>query len=178
MPKKVIQEEIYNPEPELEVEEKPIKISKRTGKPVRPMTEKQKENLTKGRQIAIEKKKELNAGVDLERKARMIKEARNIRQQEKIAQQKKMYEDAVKEDADDEEVIQPKKEKKKKKVVKYIEESSSDSEEEEIIYKQKKKIREKTTSELEENVAKNELKKRLEDVRSSSLSQMLMPSYY
>jgi len=178
MPKKVIQEEIYNPEPELEVEEKPIKISKRTGKPVRPMTEKQKENLTKGRQIAIEKKKELNAGVDLERKAKMIKEARNIRQQEKIAQQKKMYEDAVKEDADDEEVIQPKKEKKKKKVVKYIEESSSDSEEEEIIYKQKKKIREKTTSELEENVAKNELKKRLEDVRSSSLSQMLMPSYY
>jgi len=178
MPKKVIQEEIYNPEPELEVEEKPIKISKRTGKPVRPMTEKQKENLTKGRQIAIEKKKELNAGGDLERKAKMIKEARNIRQQEKIAQQKKMYEDAVKEDADDEEVIQPKKEKKKKKVVKYIEESSSDSEEEEIIYKQKKKIREKTTSELEENVAKNELKKRLEDVRSSSLSQMLMPSYY
>ena len=57
MPKKVIQEEIYNPEPELEVEEKPIKISKRTGKPVRPMTEKQKENLTKGRQIAIEKKR-------------------------------------------------------------------------------------------------------------------------
>lgn len=178
MPKKVIQEEIYNPEPELEVEEKPIKISKRTGKPVRPMTEKQKENLAKGRQIAIEKKKELNAGVDLERKAKMIKEARNIRQQEKIAQQKKMYEEAVKEDADDEEVIQPKKEKKKKKVVKYIEESSSDSEEEEIIYKKKKKNREKTTSELEENAAKHELKKRLEDVRSSSLSQMLMPSYY
>ena len=178
MPKKIIEEDIYDPEPELEVEEKPIKISKRTGKPVRPMTEKQKENLKKGREIAIEKKKALNAGVDLERKAKMIKESRDIRQQEKIAKQKKMYEDAVKEDADDEEVIQPKKEKKKKKVVKYIEESSSDSEEEEIIYKQKKKIREKTTSELEENVAKNELKKRLEDVRSSSLSQMLMPSYY
>jgi len=70
MPKKVIQEEIYNPEPELEVEEKPIKISKRTGKPVRPMTEKQKENLTKGRQIAIEKKKELNAGGGFRKKSK------------------------------------------------------------------------------------------------------------
>ena len=178
MPKKIIEEDIYDPEPELEVEEKPIKISKRTGKPVRPMTEKQKENLKKGREIAIEKKKELNAGVDMERKAKMIKEARDIQQKEKIAKQKKMYEDALAENEEQEEVIQPKKEKKKKKIVKYIEESSSDSEEEEIIYKKKKKNREKTTNELEENVAKIELKKRLEDVRSSSLSQMLMPSYY
>ena len=177
MPKKIIEEEIYE-QPELEVKSEPIKISKKTGKPVRPMTEKQKENLAKGRQIAIEKKKELNAGVDMERKAKMIKESRNIRQQEKIAKQKKMYEDAVKEDADNEEEVIPKKEKKKKKVVKYIEESSSDSEEEEIIYKKKKKNREITNQELEENVAKHELKKRLEDVRSSSLSQMLMPSYY
>ena len=176
MPKKIIEEDIYDPEPELE--EKPIKISKRTGKPVRPMSEKQKENLKKGREIAIEKKKALNAGVDLERKAKMIKESRDIRQQEKIAKQKKMYEDAVNEDADNnEEVIQPKKEKQKKKIIKYIEESS-DSEEEEIIYKKKKTNREKTTNELEESVAKTELKKRLEDVRSSSLSQMLMPSYY
>ena len=178
MPKKIIEQDIYDPEPELE--ENPIKISKRTGKPVRPMSEKQKETLKKGREIAIEKKKALNAGVDLERKAKMIKEARDIRQQEKLAKQKKMYEDAIKDDADDEEeLVKPeKKEKKKKKIVKYIEESSSDSEEEEIIYKKKKKNREKTTNELEENVAKNELKKRLENVRSNSLSQMLMPSYY
>ena len=114
----------------------------------------------------------------MERKAKMIKEARDIQQKEKIAKQKKMYEDALAENEEQEEVIQPKKEKKKKKIVKYIEESSSDSEEEEIIYKKKKKNREKTTNELEENVAKIELKKRLEDVRSSSLSQMLMPSYY
>ena len=109
----------------------------------------------------------------------MIKEARDIRQQEKLAKQKKMYEDAIKDDADDEEeLVRPeKKEKQKKKIIKYIEESS-DSEEEEIMYKKKKKNKEKTTNELEENVAKNELKKRLEDVRSSSLSQMLMPSYY
>ena len=74
MPKKIIEEEIYEPEPEIEVKSEPIKISKRTGKPVRAMTEKQKENLAKGREIAIEKKKALNAGVDLERKAKVIKE--------------------------------------------------------------------------------------------------------
>ena len=181
MPKKsknptdIVQE--YEPEPELE--ENPIKISKRTGKPVRELSELQKETLRKGRELAVAKRKELIVGIDLEKRALNIKKAREDIQNAKLAKQKKMYEDAVNEDADNEEEVKPeKKEKQKKKIIKYIEESSSDSEEEEIIYKKKKKNREKTTNELEENVAKNELKKRLEDVRSSSLSQMLMPSYY
>lgn len=178
MPKKVIQEDTYDPDPEPELEEKPIKISKRTGKPVRELSELQKETLRKGRELAVAKRKELIVGIDLEKRALNIKKAREDIQNAKLAKQKKMYEDAVNEDADNEEVKAEKKEKQKKKIIKYIEESSSDSEEEEIIYKKKKKNREKTTNELEESVAKNELKKRLEDVRSSSLSQMLMPSYY
>ena len=181
MPKKsknptdIVQE--YEPEPELD--EKPIKISKRTGKPVRELSELQKETLRKGRELAVAKRKELIVGIDLEKRALNIKKAREDIQNAKLAKQKKMYEDAVEEDADnnEEEVKPEKKEKQKKKIIKYIEESS-DSGEEEIIYKKKKKNREKTTNELEENVAKHELKKRLEDVRSSSLSQMLMPSYY
>ena len=54
MPKKVKQTEVtkvYEDEEQLElIEETPepeVKISKRTGKPLRPMTEKQKESLTK-----------------------------------------------------------------------------------------------------------------------------------
>ena len=115
----------------------------------------------------------------MEKRALNIKKAKEDIQNAKLAKQKKMYEDAVKDDEEDDEEVAPvankRNEKKKKKIIKYIESSSSDSEEEEIIYKKKKKNKEKTTNEMVENVAKNELKKRLEDVRSNSLSQMLMP---
>ena len=55
MPKKIVEEEVYEPEPELETENEnePIRISKRTGKPVRPLTELQKETLAKGRAIGV-----------------------------------------------------------------------------------------------------------------------------
>lgn len=47
------------PEPELEneTEPEPIRISKRTGKPVRPLTEKQKETLARGRAYRGSKKR-------------------------------------------------------------------------------------------------------------------------
>ena len=52
MPKKVKQSEVYEDVEEVElmeeVPEPEIKISKRTGKPVRPMTAKQMDNLNKG----------------------------------------------------------------------------------------------------------------------------------
>ena len=63
MPKKVKQTEVYEDVVELmeETPEPDVKISKRTGKPLRPMTEKQKENLAKGRILAIQRRKELCA---------------------------------------------------------------------------------------------------------------------
>lgn len=63
MPKKISEEEVYDPDPEPEpeleneTEPEPIRISKRTGKPVRPLTEKQKETLARGRAIGVQKKK-------------------------------------------------------------------------------------------------------------------------
>ena len=153
MPKKVKQTEVMEvtevyedvEQPEL-IEETPepsepsepeINISKRTGKPLRPMTEKQKENLAKGRILAVQRRKEMVVGIDLKNRAENIKKAKEDIHNAKIANHKKSYEDAIKDDKIEE---QPKKEKKiKKKVIKYIEESSSDSEEEEeIIVKQKR----------------------------------------
>ena len=126
MPKKT-KEIIEVPDYESPEEEEPeIKISKRTGKPVRPLTEKQKETLAKGRELAIAKRKELLVGVDLAKRAETIKKAkeelkiaRDLKQQEKLEQQKKEYEEAVKEETEEEEppkpvqVVKPKKIKKK-----------------------------------------------------------------
>ena len=67
MPKKTIIEEpqiIENEPEEPEEIEPPVKISKRTGKPTRALTDKQKETLAKGRAIAVAKKKALIEGVD------------------------------------------------------------------------------------------------------------------
>jgi len=168
MPKKskiVVQE----PEPEPVIEEKAeeIKISKRTGKPVRPLTALQMETLRKGRELAVAKRKQLIEGVDLEKRASDIKKAkdelkleRDTKQQLRLKHQKKVYDEAVSEAIKDkvaveeeEEVkkepvkevkeVKESKKKIKKKVIKYVEESSSssssESEEEEIIIKKKKK---------------------------------------
>ena len=103
MPKKskiVVQE----PAPEPVIEEKPeeIKISKRTGKPVRPLTELQMETLRKGRELAVAKRKQLIEGVDLEKRALDIKKAkdemkleRDTKQQLQLKHQKKIYDEAV-----------------------------------------------------------------------------------
>ena len=79
------------PEPE-------IKISKRTGKPVRPMTAKQMDNLNKGRQMAIQRRKEMVEGIDLAKRAENIKKAKEEIHNAKIANHKKSYEDALKDD--------------------------------------------------------------------------------
>lgn len=185
------------PEPEPE-----IRISKRTGKPVRPMTELQKETLAKGRALALQKKKELNEGVDKERKAEALRKAkeemrleRDTKQQQKIASQKKAYEDALQDVLKDDEAKSepPKKEKKiKKKVVKYVEASSSDSEseEEEIIVRKKKRDdrvtrKEKTTraqqqedADIPQQVLRQRLRSNLDEVKASSMAQLMMPSYF
>ena len=197
MPKKVKQSEVYEDVVELmeETTEPDVKISKRTGKPLRPMTEKQKENLAKGRELGVQKKKQLNEGIDLQKKAEAIKLAkeeikshRDTKQQIKIANQKKMYEDAVKDDKVDEKQYlknpypipeESKKEKKiKKKVIKYIEaSSSSESEEEEIIVKKKKKNK-KIDHDMPHQILRQKLKNNLDEVKSQSMQQLMMQSYF
>ena len=60
MPKKTKEPEILEePEPEP-----PVRISKKTGRPVRELTELQKDTLRKGRELALQKRKELSEGVE------------------------------------------------------------------------------------------------------------------
>lgn len=209
MPKPIKQRDDWvdyetDPEPEpkeASAEAKPepeIRISKRTGKPVRPMTELQKETLAKGRALALQKKKELNEGVDKERKAEALRKAkeemrkeRDTKQQLKIASQKKAYEDALQDVLKEDEP--PKKEKKpKKKVVKYVEVSSSDSEseEEEIIVRKKKRddrvtrkerntrAQQQEDADIPQQVLRQRLRSNLDEVKASSMAQLMMPSYF
>ena len=171
----------------MEEPEPEVKISKRTGKPVRPMTAKQMENLNKGRQMGIQRKKEMSEGIDLAKRAENIKKAKEDIHNAKIANHKKSYEDAVKDDEDDENQYlknpkpipeQPKKEKKiKKKVIKYVEASSSESEEEEIIVK-KKKINKQKEDDMPHQILRQKLRNNLDEIKSSSMQQLLMPSYF
>ena len=176
MTKKIV-EEVYDPELEIETENEiePIKISKRTGKPVRPLTELQKETLAKGRAIGVQKKKELVEGIDKD----IIKKHREQIHKQKVEKNKQIYEDALKETKEEEEIQQPeKKERKiKKKVIKYVEASDSDSEEEEVIIRRRRK-EPKEREDIPENILRQKLKNNLQDIKASSLSQMLMPSYY
>jgi len=187
MPKKVKQTEVtkvYEDEEQFElIEETPepeVKISKRTGKPLRPMTEKQKENLAKGRVLAVQRRKEMVEGIDLKKRAENIKKAKEDLHNAKIANHKKSYEDAIKDD-EIEEVIpkQPKKEKKViKKVIKYVEESSSESEEEEEIIVKKKKKNKNKEEDLSHQILRQKLKNNLDEVKSNSMQQLMMPSYF
>lgn len=183
MPKKVKQSEVYEDVEEVElmeeVPEPEIKISKRTGKPVRPMTAKQMENLNKGRILAVQRRKEMVEGIDLKKRAENIKIAKKEIHDAKIANHKKSYEDAVKDDEVEDAIPeQPKKEKKiKKKVIKYIEASSSDDEEEEIIVKKKKKNKQKE-EDLPHKILRQKLKNNLEELKSNSMQQLMMPSYF
>ena len=154
MPKKSKIVEVPVPEPEIIEEKKEeIKISKRTGKPTRPLTELQMETLRKGRELAVAKRKQLLEGIDLEKRAQDIKKAkdemkleRDTKQQLRLKHQKKIYEEAVSEALKDNETVKkeeesepvkaPVKESKKKikkKVIKYVEESSSSSSESECV---------------------------------------------
>ena len=206
MPKKskiVVQE----PEPEPVIEEKPeeIKISKRTGKPVRPLTELQMETLRKGRELAVAKRKQLIEGVDLEKRALDIKKAkdemkleRDTKQQLRLKHQKKIYDEAVsdalkdkvaveKEEEVKKEPVKEAKKKIKKKVIKYVEESSSssssESEEEEIIIKKKKNKAKNSKEEIEPKtmqaeITRQNLRRNLEDIHSASMAAMMALSYF
>ena len=182
MPKKVKQTEVYEDVVELmeETPEPDVKISKRTGKPLRPMTEKQKENLAKGRILAIQRRKEMVEGIDLSKRAENIKKAKEEIHNAKIANHKKSYEDAIKDDEVEEAIPkQPKKEKKlKKKVIKYVEASSSDSEEEEEIIVKKKKKNKQIEEDIPHQILRQKLKNNLDEVKSNSMAQLMMPSYF
>ena len=209
MPKKskiVVQE----PEPEPVIEEKPeeIKISKRTGKPVRPLTALQMETLRKGRELAVAKRKQLIEGVDLEKRALDIKKAkdemkleRDTKQQLRLKHQKKIYDEAVSDALKDKVAVEKEEEVKKepakevkeakkkikKKVIKYVEESSSssssESEEEEVIIKKKKNKDKNRKEEIEPKtmqaeITRQNLRRNLEDIHSASMSAMMAPSYF
>lgn len=209
MPKKskiVVQE----PEPEPVIEEKPeeIKISKRTGKPVRPLTALQMETLRKGRELAVAKRKQLIEGVDLEKRALDIKKAkdemkleRDTKQQLRLKHQKKIYDEAVSDALKDKVAVEKEEEVKKepakevkegkkkikKKVIKYVEESSSssssESEEEEVIIKKKKNKDKNRKEEIEPKtmqaeITRQNLRKNLEDIHSASMAAMMAPSYF
>ena len=75
MPRKKETYEIDLEEPDI-IKEPEIRISKRTGKPVRELSELQKETLSKGRALGVQKKKQLNEGIDLQKKAEAIKHAK------------------------------------------------------------------------------------------------------
>jgi len=181
MPRKVKVEEpeIVHVEPEPEP---PVRISKKTGRPVRELTELQKETLRKGREKAVATRKALIEGIDLEKRAENIKKAKEEVHRAKIESQKKKYEEAVK-DFDEEVAPAPKPEKKiKKKVIKYIEESDSDSEEEQVIIRKKKKDKPQPTPAPEppipEQVSRDNLRKKLQDEQAASFAKMLAPSYF
>jgi len=184
MPKKVKQTEAYEDVEEVElleeVPEPEVKISKRTGKPLRAMTEKQKENLAKGRILAVQRRKEMVEGIDLKKRAENIKIAKKDIHDAKIANHKKSYEDAVKDDEVEDAIPeQPKKEKKiKKKAIRYVEaSSSSESEEEEIIVKKKKKNKQKE-EDIPHQVLRQKLRNNLDEIKSNSMAQLMMPSYF
>jgi hypothetical protein len=204
MPKKSKITEVPVAEPEvIEEKKEEIKISKRTGKPTRPLTELQMETLRKGRELAVAKRKQLIEGIDLEKRALDIKKAkdemkleRDTKQQLRLKQQKKIYEEAVSEALKDNETVkkeeEPAKESKKKikkKVIKYVEESSSASssdseEEEEIIVKKRKSSKDKHRKEeiepktIQQEITRQNLRKNLEDVHSASMMAMMSPSYF
>ena len=183
MPKKSREAEIIEVEPEPEPEPE-IKISKRTGKPVRPLTEAQKANLAKGREKAIATRKALIEGIDLEKRAENIKKAKEEVHRAKIESQKKKYEEAVKEFDDEPEPVKPvpivKKDKKvKKKVIKYVDESSSDSDsEEEVIVRKKKKDKAPPEPSIPEQITRQNLRSKLEAEQSNSFAKLMMPSYF
>ena len=192
MPKKTKQP-IEEEEPEYEPpadysepeEDEPIRISKKTGKPVRPMSEKQLEALRINREKATAKKKELKEARDYETKTEIIKKVKEeqaIKHKEKLENSKKKYEEEV-------ETLEPqtftkKPEKKiKKKVIKYVEaSSSSESEEEEVIIRKKKKDKSKPPQVIEqsipEQITRQNLRNKLQDEQSASLAKLMMPSYF
>lgn len=175
-------------EPEYEIEEEDDeeidvpKISKRTGKPLRKLSELQKEVLRKGRELAIKNKKDVGKISATKKRQEIMKEetlkareTRQIKLKENKENVEKELEETRKELSDH---IEPKKEKKKviKKIIKYVS-SSSDSEEEEVIIKKKSSKRHNSIENenlVNDNAVYN-LKSKLLNDRLNEMAKLLMP---
>jgi len=194
MVKKVVKEEIEEVEIEEPEEIEEVKISKKTGKPVRSLSDKQKEVLKRGQLAAQLKRKQMKESGDYIRKLESVKQAKedkreitNTKIKNDILTNKKKYEDElVKEDEElpTEELKEPfRKSIKKKKKIKIIEYSSeSSSSEEEIQYIKKKKNKPKKQQYADDNLISKSsteiLKEELVKDQISKINAYLLPSYY
>ena len=129
MPKKFIEKEasIESEEEEIEIEE-PIKISKRTGKPVKRLSIKQLENLKIGRERGLVMKNLIKENKDITKTTAYIKEFKD-KKNSKIEENNKILNDNLSKEIINEKETVRKSIKKKKK--KYIEVDCSNSEESE-----------------------------------------------
>ena len=148
MVKKVVVEEEIEDEIEDElVKEEEIKISKKTGCPIRKLSVLQQEVLLKGRVAALKKRLDMKESSNFLKKFENIKVAKedkrnvtNKKIKDDLEQNKKNYEDElIKEDdggapPDEEKPIKKYVKKKKIKIIEY----SSSSSDEEIQYVKKK----------------------------------------
>ena len=194
MVKKVVEQEIEEEEVEIEEIVEEVKISKKTGKPLRPLSDKQKEVLKRGQAAALLKRQQMKESGDYIRKLQSVKQAKedkreitNTKIKNDIATNKKNYEEElVKEDEElpTEELKDPiRKSIKKKKKIKIIEYSSeSSSSEEEIQYIKKKKNKPKKQQYADDNLISKSsteiLKEQLENDQISKINAYLLPSYY
>ena len=131
MPKKFIEvESSIESEEEIELDEdipEPIKISKKTGKPIKPLSEKQILNLKLGRERGLVMKNLIKENKDITKTTAYIKEFKD-KKNSKIKENNKILNDnfdqAIK-------FTEPVRKSIKKKKKKYIEVECSDSEESE-----------------------------------------------
>ena len=179
MPKKVVEEievEDYE-EQDNEVIEEPVKISKRTGKPLRKLTLLQQEVLAKGRLLAIKNKQDVGKISSTKKKNEIIKEekmkARESRQS-RLKEDKEKAELELEETRDS--IIEPIRTKKvKKKVIKYVSSSDSDSSQGEVIIKKKKSHKKERNENIVDDRAVYTLKNKLFNDRLDDMARLLMP---
>jgi hypothetical protein len=188
MVKKVVEQEIEEVEEEPEEIEE-VKISKKTGKPLRLLSDKQKEVLKRGQAAALLKRQQMKESGDYIRKLESVKQAKedkreitNTKIKNDILVNKKNYEDElIKEEEIEENPIRKSIKKKKKiKIIEYSSESSSS--EEEIQYIKKKKDKSKKKQYADDNLISKSsteiLKEQLENDQISKINAYLLPSYY
>ena len=189
MVKKIIAEEIEEETEEI-VEE--VKISTKTGLPLRPLSDKQKEVLKRGQAAAQLKRHQMKESGDYIRKLESVKQAKsdkreitNTKIKNDILTNKKKYEDELvkEEELPTEELKEPfRRSIKKKKKIKIIEYSSESSSEEEIQYIKKKKDKQKKQQYTDDNLISKSsteiLKEQLENDQILKINAYLLPSYY
>ena len=128
MPKKIIEDEVSEEILESEEDEiPPIKLSKKTGKPVKKLSILQLENLKIGRERGFVIKKCIAENKDITKTTAYIKEVRDIKNK-KIEQTNKILKEELQEIIEEKEPLRKSIKKKKKK---FIQVECSDSEESE-----------------------------------------------